>query len=309
MKRININRIALGLAWLIVYTAAGVAAGLAIWYFVTQTVELWRYDQVWVSTAFLVVLMAAGYAVPEVLERLQGWINQSGAQASKGGWGKSFRLLVSAILVPVAVFIAANRVSWLSTPLFPPPSDEYKLVTQVGDTVRASSSSATRVAGVEALGAISSKDSLAMLTKIVEQQPSILEDQDAYTALAKAIASYGPQAKSWLLSTFQAHSQPAGQESGDRTLDFVLDTLANTKLTNDSAIWQLAKQVAGNAAYGVGTRGRAILLVGQFGAPQDSASLLPYLQDPDESVRAAALVAVKNLYQKSNPPSPGSASK
>jgi len=285
------------------------AAGLAIWYFVAQAVELWRYDPTWVSTAFLVVLMATGYAVPEVLERLQGWFGQSSAQASKGGWGKSFRLLVSAVLLPVAVLIVAIRVPWLSTPFFPPPNDEYKLVTQVADTVMASRSSATRVAGIEALGAIGSKDSLDMLTKIVERQPSILDDQEAYTALTKAIGGYGLQAKSWLQTTLQAHSQPAAQESEDRTLDFVLDTLANTKLADDSTIWQLAKQVADNTAYGVGTRGRAILLVAQFGRQQEYASLLPYLQDPDETLRAAALVAVKNLYQKSSPASTSSTTK
>jgi len=179
-------------------------------------------------------------------------------------------------------------------------------VTQVADTVMTSRSSATRVAGIEALGAIASKDSLDMLTKIVDRQPSILDDQEAYTALTKAVGGYGPQAKSWLLTTLQAHSQPAAQESEDRTLDFVLDTLANTKLTDDSTIWQLAKQVADNSAQGVGTRGRAILLVAQFGRQQEYASLLPYLQDPDESVRAAALVAVKNLYQKSSPTSASS---
>ncbi len=306
MKRINLNRIALGLATLIVYSAAGVAAGLAIWYFVTQAVELWRYDPVWVSTGMLVLLMAAGYAVPEILERLQGWFTQSGAKASKGGWGKSFRLLVTAIVVPLAVFIATNRVPWLSTPFVPQPSDEYKLVNQVADTVMASRSSTTRVAGIEALGAIASKDSLAMLTRIVDQQPSILHDPDAYTALTKSVASYGSEAKEWLEDAFKSHLQPAGQESEDRTLDFVLDTLANTNLTNDSAIWQLAKQVADNAAYGVSTRGRAILLVAQFGGQQEYASLLPYLQDPDETVRTAALVAVKNLYQKSTPTSTSS---
>jgi HEAT repeat protein len=223
------------------------------------------------------------------------------------------------------------------------------------------------VAGIETLEAVSSKDSLDMLTKIFEQQPSILNDPNAYAALAKAIASYGPQAKGWLLNTFQAHLQPAGAaastgiepglyeryfqpsfsdlqaeiksevadparqnyfmlelsaaestlktnladleaqqvglESGDRTLVFVLDTLADTKLSDDSVLAGLAKQVAGNGAFGVGTRRRAILLVAQFGTTDDHASLLPYLQDSNETLRAAALTALKDLYQK---PSVGS---
>jgi hypothetical protein len=70
-----------------------------------RAVELWRYDPGWVSTAFLVVLMIVGYAVPEILERLAGWFAQSDQAASKGGWGVSLRMLVTAILVPVAVFV------------------------------------------------------------------------------------------------------------------------------------------------------------------------------------------------------------
>jgi hypothetical protein len=373
MKKISIRRIASGLARLIVYCVAGAAAGLAIWYFVTRSVELWRYDPGWVSTGFLVVLMLAGYAVPEIIERLQGWFSPAPDQASRDGWATSFRLLVTAILIPVSVFLVANHVTWLSTVFTPPQSDEYRLVTQVADTVIASESSTTRVAGIETLGSIASQDSLAMLTKIVDQNPAILNDRSAYAALSKAIASYGPQAKAWLQSTFQAHAQPAGAgagagleagvyeqyfqpsfldlqaeikravadpalqndlllklavdesqlksdladieaqqpalESGDRTLDFVLDTLANSKLTDDPNIYQLAKQVAGDAAYGVASRRRAILLVAQFGSQKDFDFLLPYLQDSDESLRATALVAMKNLYQKSNPAQASSATK
>ena len=362
MKRINFRRIASGLVRLIVYSVVGAAVGLAIWYFLVRGVEFWRYDPTWVSTAFLIVLIAAGFAVPEILDRLWGWFLSSDGQSTKDGWGKSFRVLITAVIVPVAVFAVANVVPWFNKPFFPPPSNEYQLVTQAADTVMASSSSATRLAGIETLAAVPSKDSLAMLTKIVEQQPSILNDQSAYTALSQAIASHGTDARIWLLNTFKAHpssggaaagtalegglyeryfqpsfsdleaevkravADPAQQkdlllklaadesrlksnladmeaqqavlQSGDRTVDFVLDTLATFKPAEDSAIAQLAKQVAGDGAYGVGTRRRAILLVAQFGGSGDYASLLPFLQDPDESLRAAALVAMRTLYQK-----------
>jgi hypothetical protein len=104
-------------------------------------------------------------------------------------------------------------------------------------------------------------------------------------------------------------AQPAVLESGDRTLDFVLDTLAGFKPSEDSDISQLAKQVAGDAAFGLGTRRRAILLVGQFGAPNDYVALLPYLQDSDESLRTTALAAVKTLYQKPGTATGASSSK
>ncbi len=377
MKRINFQRIGSGLVRLIVYSVVGAAVGLAIWYFLVRAVEFWRYDAAWGSivpawvstvptwvstTAFLIVLVVAGFIVPEILDRLWGWFLSPDGRSTKDGWGKSFRTLITAVIVPLAVLAVVDVVPWFNKPFFPPPNDEYQLVEQAADTVMASNSSATRLAGIQALAAVPSKDSLTMLTKIVEQQPSILNDQSSYNALSQAIATHGSDARTWLLNTYKAHPTSAGAaagtalesglyeryfqpsfsdleaevkravadpaqqkdlllklaadesqlksdladmeaqqavlQSGDRTLDFVLDTLASFKPTEDADIAQLAKQVAGDGANGVGTRRRAILLVAQFGDSEDYASLLPYLQDPDESLRAAALVAMRTLYEK-----------
>src|SRR5271157_3523786 len=180
--------------------AVGLILGLAAWYLIARYLEVWRYDQTVVSTGFLVTLVVFGYATQEVGDRLRGWFRPPVDGAVKplaGRWLRSLKVLLGAVVLPLLTLVAANQVSWSGTaPAFvPPPSAEYQLSGQIADAVLASSSPATRVAGIEALQALPPQEGAPMLAKIVDQDATLLNDASTYTALATALAGEGTQSK------------------------------------------------------------------------------------------------------------------
>jgi hypothetical protein len=85
---------------------------------------------------------------------------------------------------------------------------------------------------------------------------------------------------------------------GALVLDLVLDSFSQMTNSDDADIYRLARGVAGNPAFPVDTRRRAIGVVAKFGSSQDFAFLLTGLQDKDDSIREACFTAIKTLYQK-----------
>lgn len=88
-------------------------------------------------------------------------------------------------------------------------------------------------------------------------------------------------------------------ERGDPILDFVLDTfLLMEEIEDYREIYILSKTIAADPTHLPGTRSRAILLVGKLGSEADLNVLVQYLRNEDESTRATALRAIRNLHQR-----------
>jgi hypothetical protein len=354
---------------LLLWLAVGLLLGLGAWYLLAKYLEVWRYDQTLVSTGFLLTLAVLGYATQEIVQRLGGWFRppaDDAVQPRGNRWVQALKALLGAVVLPLLALVIANQVSWSGTaPAFvPPPNSEYQYAAQVADAVLASHTPATKIAGIEALQALPPKDGAPMLSKLFDQDATILNDAGTYAALATALAADGTESKAWLLHTFAAHPPAAGTGAGatmdgglysyyfqqpfvalrqdltnatanpaaqaalqlDLTVseaqlqsslnafettqtglargalvqDFVLEAFGQMSLSDDPDIYRLARSVAGDPAYPVDVRQRALGLVGKFGSSKDFDFLLTSLPDKDEATRGAALTAIKTLYAKTH---------
>lgn len=128
-----------------------------------------------------------------------------------GPWSRLVKFILGGVVIPLAALAAANLVelSGHRTPMAlavdfrlakPSPSHE----AQLGDAVLHAASPTAKVAGIAALQATKSSAALDQLLRILSDDPAALKDGTECQALAKALASYGAQAKSSLLQRFNA---------------------------------------------------------------------------------------------------------
>jgi hypothetical protein len=86
-------------------------------------------------------------------------------------------------------------------------------------------------------------------------------------------------------------------EGGDLTLDFILDTFLKMKIArNDKEIYFLARNIAVDPTYAVGTRLKAIDLWAKLGTANDFEQLVLLLDNDDEQIRQAALRAIATIH-------------
>ncbi len=121
------------------------------------------------------------------------------------------KIALGGLLLPLAVFAAANLVTLpargqvmnliisASAPVVRlTPSDE------VGLLALQSENPATKQLSIQVLQGLRSPEGLGQLMRLVNEDPAALQDAGVADALAKAIASYGLQAKDPLLVAFQS---------------------------------------------------------------------------------------------------------
>jgi len=119
------------------------------------------------------------------------------------------KLVVGGVVIPVAVFAGANLVELRNhqTPMtmavrFRLARPEVDRPEQLADAVLRAESAAAKVQGILALQATGSPESLDQLLRILSDDPALAKNGSEYQALAKALASYGAQAKPKLLQRF-----------------------------------------------------------------------------------------------------------
>lgn len=89
-------------------------------------------------------------------------------------------------------------------------------------------------------------------------------------------------------------------EGGDPTLDFVLDTLYQMDINkDDKEVYFLARNVAVDPTYAIGTRVKAIRLWANLGTTNDFEQIVTLLDSDDEQIRQAALQAIATIHIKS----------
>jgi hypothetical protein len=119
------------------------------------------------------------------------------------------KLVVGGVVIPVAAFAAANLVELRNhqTPMtmavrFRLARPELDRPAQLAEAVLRAESPASKVQGILALQATGSPESLDQLLRILSDDPALAKNGSEYQALAKALASYGAQAKPKLLQRF-----------------------------------------------------------------------------------------------------------
>jgi len=87
-------------------------------------------------------------------------------------------------------------------------------------------------------------------------------------------------------------------EGSDPTLDFVLDTFLKMQIAkDDSEIYFLARNIAVDPTYAVGTRIKAIDLWAKLGNTGDFEKIILFLDSDDEQIRQAALQAIATIHE------------
>ena len=126
-----------------------------------------------------------------------------------GPHSRLVKLVLGGVVIPVAVFAAANLVELRNhqTPMtmavrFRLARPEVDRPEQLADAVLRAQSAASKVQGILALQATGSPESLDQLLRILSDDPALSKNGSEYQALAKALASYGAQAKPKLLQRF-----------------------------------------------------------------------------------------------------------
>jgi hypothetical protein len=116
------------------------------------------------------------------------------------------KLVLGGVVFPVVVFAAANLVELRNhqTPMsmairFRLARPEVDRPEQLADAVLRAESPAAKVQGILALQATGSPESLDQMLRILSDDTALLKNGSACQALAKALASYGAQAKPKLL--------------------------------------------------------------------------------------------------------------
>jgi hypothetical protein len=119
------------------------------------------------------------------------------------------KLVMGGVVIPVAAFAAANLVELRNhqTPMTMAvrlrlARPEVDRPVQLADAVLRAQSPAAKVQGILALQATGSPESLDQLLRILSDDAALSKNGSEYQALARALASYGAQAKPGLLRRF-----------------------------------------------------------------------------------------------------------
>ena len=81
-------------------------------------------------------------------------------------------------------------------------------------------------------------------------------------------------------------------------IDFGLDTFLSMDLDTNSNVYSLAKGVAVDPTYALGTRVRALQVVAKFGTKADFPFLYDFLAGSDETLHEAGIKSILGLHKK-----------
>jgi hypothetical protein len=126
------------------------------------------------------------------------------------------KFALGGVVIPIAAFAAANLLELRNhqTPMslaiqFRLVRPEVDRAEQLGHAVLRAESPAAKVQGILALQAMGSGEALDQLVRLLSDDPTVLKNGSEYQALAKALASYGVQAKAKLLRRLEQVSPSA----------------------------------------------------------------------------------------------------
>lgn len=192
---------------------------LALYYLVVELLDLWKQDLNLLLLTYGTIVLFFSLLFSIVMVDIKKWLGLEETNPKKNkavtGAQRVFRIAVSGLIIPLIFSAAAylvpvmgedTVVSLLVTKMKSQP--EYSFVEKIGETILASDSINTKVAGIEALAAIHTDEALDQLINILETEGCIheygsgLEYHSYSDALTKVFATYGVEAIEPLLVIF-----------------------------------------------------------------------------------------------------------
>jgi len=130
------------------------------------------------------------------------------------------KLALGGVVIPIAAFVAANRVELPNhqTPMslavkMRLATPELTHAEQLGDAVLRAGSPAAKVQGILALQALGTAEALDQLLRILSEDKAALAGGSEGQALSKALASYGVLARTPLLQRLEQSSPEVRREA------------------------------------------------------------------------------------------------
>lgn len=179
---------------------------------------LWSLDRTLALGIFAVALVILSLLVSIFLDSVFTPLRPKRAIGS-GARGRLVKFVLAGLILPLGLFAAANLVFlpigvtpmvWLINAnrgdLKVTPAD------QIADIILQSEDPAARITGIQALEKFKTPDALAQLVRVLNNAPQAFKDASVASAMAKALAAYGADAKAPLLGVF--NSVDPSQRSG-----------------------------------------------------------------------------------------------
>ena len=185
----------------------------SLWYWLETTFMFTEPGTYLHFISFAVIVLPADLLITIASDRTRRWlrgiVSPAGTSFRETRGRRLARYLISGIVVPLLVAIAANLVpvsgqdtvatillKWLFG------WRGYPFVTKLADTVISASTAQTKRDGILALGAMASDPSLAELLRVLEGDRKSLREARVYDAMAEALAAFGTRGKGALLQAF-----------------------------------------------------------------------------------------------------------
>jgi len=189
-----------------------VIVAIIIWYVLAMVFKFWRLDSVVIFLSFIITLVVVSFAINQLIR----WLTRT----ERGQ--KTIKAIISSFLLPFIVSVAANTIpvsgnetllTWWVRQIM--GWQEYSFIRDIGTTVINSTSTETKIAGIQTLKTIHTETTFDELFRIFEQDKEILADYSTYGALSEAIASYGKPSRDRLVRVFYkstgvVHDTPRG---------------------------------------------------------------------------------------------------
>jgi hypothetical protein len=240
------------------------------------------------------------------------------------------KFILGGVLVPIAARVAANRLvlpnhqTALTMVSLAVRSrlagQEANRAAQLGQAVLRAGRPAARAAGIHALETSRSAPALDELFRILDSDPTVLEEASEFQVLSAAVASYGVQAKPRLLQLLT--NVPSGlrrtaaappDDGFTRAVEggspdaparptllpsFVLQTFLQMGSTQDDELLAFARQTAADEGWSDAVRGQALQLTAKLGREDDLGQLYAYLDSPSPLLQANAMKAIAALQSR-----------
>jgi chromate transport protein ChrA len=222
-----------GLAYLVILASNAllptlVAGGLCLYLF--SRYHLWQSNSTLMQIAFgvavTVIALVLSFVYDILLAPIRANFRKQGVGLSKSITVRRATLALGGVVVPVLVLLGASfyvlaegrtPINYLisastNSAAGAPPE-------QIGSLALNSHNPSVKTLSIQALQAIHTPDALAQLMRLAGEDPQGMQDAGTRSALASAIASYGPDAKAPLLALFKsipsAQTEPAAPGGGD----------------------------------------------------------------------------------------------
>lgn len=172
---------------------------------------------------FAAALVAFSFLLSTSIDRftylLRGTVLEEAEENGRTRRKKTLKIFLSGILLPLGL---AAAMLFIRTTLTGETymqmlvravvrHGETTVVVDIGNTVAASINYETKIQGIKALSTIHTPETLEQLLYILENDPTVLENQSLYQVLSEAIASYGVDGQSRLLDIYNKAVKEEGE--------------------------------------------------------------------------------------------------